>query len=150
MGTVGLCSILVTAAAEAQTANRVVGNCVLQTATISNLRADLQESAGIANPRIDFVIVYSIANPNDGQPIAGGFTGPVLCGRVAFGTLPAVQVQPVLETAPIPAGAGTIDLLGIENALITQYKSSGGTTADIEKRFCHTAGANNDCFRISD
>jgi len=135
--------------AEAQTANRVVGTCVLQPATISNLRADLQESAGIPNPRIDFVVIYTLANPNDGQPISGGFTGPVLCGRTAFGTLPLVAVAPVSQTDTIPA-SGTIDLLGIENALITQYKPTGGAASDTEKRFCHTTGANNDCFRISD
>jgi hypothetical protein len=150
----GLFSLLSAGPVVAQPlANRVVGNCVLSgtavTGLVSSVQAALQ-AAGVSPPtaRVDFVVVYTLANPNDGQPTGEEFTGPVLCRRPAVGSLPAVQVAPVSQTDPIPA-TGTVDLLGIENALITQYRAPSGE-GDIEKRFCHTVGSTNDCFRISD
>lgn len=138
---------------------RVLANCTLNQSAVNFLNQALT-AAGITQPRVDFVVVYSLANSNDGQPVpptppntvSPGFTGPVLCSRLATvvpPVLPTVTFTPVLQTDPIPA-SGTVDLLGIENALITQYKPAGGAASDTEKQFCHTVGAANDCFRISD
>jgi hypothetical protein len=140
--------------APAQTADRVFANCLLPQSIVDDLSEYLQ-GVGIPTPRIDFLVVYAIANENDGQAIAGGFTGPVLCRRGATGgdsPLPAVQVQSVQQTDPIPPGPGTVDLLGVETALITQYQTPSGppNPGNVEKRFCHSVANINDCFRIFD
>jgi hypothetical protein len=117
----------------AQSANHVFSNCQLNT-SLAGLTADLQ-TAGISSPTIDFVVVYSLANPNDGQVVSGGFSGPVLCRG------PSVDVAPETGTDPIP---GAVNLRDIETALITQYVSAGQT----RKRFCHSVNVNSDCFAI--
>ena len=101
-------------------------------------------------PRVDFVVIYTLNNPNDGQTVSGGFTGPVLCVRPAIGSLPAVTATAVPQTEQIPSGSGAVDLLGIETALITQYRIPAGDSGDKQKRFCHSVGEANDCYNISD
>ena len=157
LGVVAFSSSLLTDPAGAQTQpppNQVVGNCLLPTTAITGLRAALQ-GAGIPAPQIDFVVVYSLRNRFDGQAVTGGFTGPVLCRRGAFGSLPVIQVESVSQTDTIPpSGPGTVDLLDIETALITQYQTPSGPPVPdpnrIEKRFCHSVGEASSCFRISD
>jgi len=144
------CALPANAANAQALANRIVSNCTLNATQIAALTPSLV-AAGIPAPTIDFVVVYSLTNPNDGQALGSGgtgpFTGPVLCtsGAVGLEGPPNVNV-----TTPIPAsGSGTVDLLGIETALITQYRTRPAVPpGKVEKRFCHSVGDANDCFRI--
>jgi hypothetical protein len=123
--------------AEAQSPNQIVSPCELDPTTVSALETKVGAVSGSSTPTDDFVVIYSLANPNDGQAVSGGFTGPVLCGR------PGVSVveQTGGGTDAIP---GTVNLRDTETALITQYLTAG----QIRKRFCHSVGVNSDCFVI--
>lgn len=146
------------AAVDPPQPERVWGGCVLDPATVAEIQADVNVGIGLASAtdiRVAFVVVYSL-NDNDGQgPVslgpATGFTGPILCTNPAEVGIP----NEVTESADIPAqtgpsGATSIDILDLEEAMILRYDVNGGAAdGTIEKRFCHTVGVNNDCFRIS-
>jgi hypothetical protein len=133
------CSLSVGPATAQQSANHVVSNCQLDATTLAALAGHVNTAVpGEVAPTIDFIVVYSLANPNDGQDLGtGAFTGPVLCRN------PGVNVAGETGTDPIP---GTVSLLDIETALITQYQATG---APVQKRFCHSVNENSDCFKIS-
>lgn len=131
-------------------ANHVFGGCVLNPGTYAQLVRDVARKAPAAfDPKkvqVSFVVVYTLANPNDGQQLKGGagtFTGPVLCAAPTLRGI-GVGVERIDEQADI----ANIDIRAAEEALILQYKPAGAADGRTEKRFCHTAANNTDCFRI--
>lgn len=135
VGTVG-----VALPALGQTANRL-GLCTLDSTTVGALAGDVGDAVtGVNSSAVEvaFVVVYSISNDNNGQPVAGGTTGPVLCTN---------------PNAPIPfeTSADTdipgIDILDSAEAFLLRFEGSGGTT-EPETRFCHTTNANVDCYLL--
>jgi hypothetical protein len=140
--------------------NKVWGGCVLDvtspTGTVANLMADL-EKGGIPSPEVSFVVVYTLANDNNGQDLGNGtFTGPVICTNRAEVDITAHDKNgnPLKETTDIPTqtdpgGATSVDILEAEEAFLLQYLlNTGDNAGDTEKRVCHTTDANVDCFRI--
>lgn len=118
--------------------------------------ADLKENiiAGsngkITNPAnidVAFIVVYSVNNDNDGQPVSGGHTGPIICINKSLG------VEVTSQTAPIPpagSDASSVDTLDAEDAFILRYVLNGGINdGKKEKVICHTVNDQTDCFRIS-
>lgn len=136
--------------ATAQQFNRFFSGCVLGESgnpTTSDLIDDLEESgvsnAGTPDPEVAFVIVYSVNNDNDGQPLqvggTRGATGPVLCLNDDL-----FDIQGTSQTAPIPPG-GTANFLDLEQVFIVRYQLPTGV---IEKVLCHTVNENTDCVRV--
>ncbi|MGH8580732.1 MAG: hypothetical protein ACREVK_11645 [Gammaproteobacteria bacterium] len=126
--------------------NHVWAGCALTTGTngaVAKLQASLDPSgpSGLNAPpyEIDFVLVYSRANDNDGQQFGAGTTGPILCINPN-----TVAIETTGENTPIPGGTDTVDITALESALILQYEKAGIR----EKRICHTAADNTDCFLI--
>jgi hypothetical protein len=146
--------------AGAQTANRAA-SCVLpnivrgaiQVALNRNLPALNGGSAG-SNLKVDAIVIHSVANPNEGQPLdscppgvaAPCYTGPIVCtfsGPLPIGT-PYVAAT-VAANDPITG----IDLLGSEIQTQIQYRKNTLTGGVIEKLLCLTTDNNNDCFKIT-
>jgi hypothetical protein len=159
---IGVCvSEAAFAAVDPPQPERVWAGCVLSAATVAAIQADVLSGIGLNLPQpvaddiqVAFVFVYSLQD-NDGQgPVktgsVTGFTGPVLCSNPAEVATP-IKVK---ETDDIPgpngpAGATSVDILDLEEAMILRYKVNGGSAnGKIEKRVCHTTGNNNDCHRI--
>ena len=117
--------------------------CSLDAETVERLRDDVADGTGIAGDDIEiaFVVVYSLNNDNNGQPLAGAATGPVLCAD------PTVTGTPAETTADaqIPP-EGTVDIRDSSEAFLLRYEASG--TTEAETRFCHTTNANVDCFQL--
>ena len=126
-----------------QDANRL-GTCLLDPSTVTALQNDVADGVdGIAGDDVEiaFVVVYSLNNDNNGQPLDGLATGPVLCADAAVTGIPA-------ETAaddPIPP-VGTVDIRDSSEAFLLRYEESD--TTEAETRFCHTTNANVDCFLL--
>jgi hypothetical protein len=134
-------------------ANRIFAACTFTTAS---LRAALTINSSFKNKFADndvqasYILIYVRTNPNDGQKLDGTpptFTGPVLC--VNSGT---ESIDQTTETTVIPTQSGvtSVDILDAEEALHLRYKLNPPPAPgkDIEKRVCHTANANSDCFFI--
>lgn len=114
--------------------------------TIAGLEADLEVGSGIGDAQVDFVLVYSLANDNDGQDLGeAGFTGPILCTRPAVVGVAGVNSTATDENTPIGTEADPVDITALEQALILQYDKDGTR----EKRICHTVAGNTDCFLIT-
>jgi hypothetical protein len=145
-------------AAVAQTAppgpsaDRTWGGCVLDTqegGTVDNLLADL-DAGGIpasnnsGSRQVAFVVVYSISNDNNGQPIGTrDLTGPVICtNRNVVDIVTTEQTRSIPET-----GGGTVDILNAASAFSLRYRVNNSGL--FENRLCHTVDSNADCFRIS-
>jgi hypothetical protein len=139
--------------ATAQQFNRFFSGCVLGEGgnpTTSDLIADL-EASGVSNtgsipdPEVAFVIVYSVNNDNDGQPLqvggTRGATGPVLCLNDDL-----FDIQSTSQTAAIPQ-SGNANFLDMEQVFIVRYQLVA--TGEIQKVLCHTVNENVDCVRIS-
>jgi hypothetical protein len=137
--------------AAAQTANRAAG-CVLpnivraaiQVALNVRLPALNGGTAG-SNLSVDAIVIHSVTNDNEGQPLdGGGFTGPIVC--TFSSPLPVGTPYNIAST-----GANTpingIDLLASEIQTQVQYRRNSNNV--IEKLMCLTTRNNNDCFRIS-
>jgi hypothetical protein len=97
--------------------------------TIEKLKADVAAATGIpvASVQIDYVVVYSNALPNHGQPLpppGGGTTGPVLCVNAD-----RVSVSDTSSDAPIPASpsAPGIDIIATDQSLQVQYAEEDET-----------------------
>jgi hypothetical protein len=100
-----------------------------------------------------YILIYVRQNPNDGQRLDGTpptFTGPVLCINSD-----TESIDQTTETTAIPnstnhPGVTSVDILGTEEALHLRYELNPppGPGGDIEKRVCHTAATNTDCFFI--
>ena len=116
---------------------------LIQAALNNSLPALNGGSAGL-NLKVDAIVIHSVVNPNEGQPLdAGGFTGPIVCtfaGPLPVGTPYAIQA--VSANAAIT----NIDLLGSE--IQTQIQYERNSTGLIEKLMCLSTRSNNDCFRI--
>ena len=157
----GIVAVMTTAAAQEE--NRVYADCEIDGRVLAPLAQAIRENSNIFVTRqsINFVVVYSLALPNNGQAFFDGeggegeveseefvppkFTGPVICTNRAFGFLSGrTDIEPTTEDARIPPGEGQVDLLGLNEALVLQYQQSRR-----EVRFCHTAKAGVDCFNLS-
>ncbi|MCU0893726.1 MAG: hypothetical protein MUD06_05275 [Rhodospirillales bacterium] len=95
--------------------------------TLEKLQADVAAAADIdpASVRIDYVVVYSNALQNHGQPLPGGeTTGPVLCADAN-----SVSVSETSSDAPIPATASAagIDIIETDQSLQVQYAEDENT-----------------------
>jgi len=143
----------------APAANRVWAGCQLSPTTVTALIGNLEATGGIpsGNAAVSFVVVYTLANDNNGQHLSGpNFTGPVICtnpgqvGITAFDKNGETGGNRITETTDIPTqthpSGGTIDILEAEEEFILKYVLSGSTAP--EKRLCHSTGPNVDCFRI--
>jgi hypothetical protein len=124
----------------AQTANEVWAGCVLTTDAVAGLADSL---APIEGAEIAFVVVYSLNNDNDGQPVSGGFTGPVICTNPDEVSAP----EPTTQTDNIGTPDDTVTILDAEEAFLLQYQFEA-EPINIEKRFCHTVDSETDCFLI--
>jgi hypothetical protein len=130
----------VAVAQDAPNLNRIWAGCALSQDTVDALLLDVA-AGGIEDPEIAFVVVYSLNNDNDGQPVTvqgqAGFTGPVICRNTD------------VVSAPVPTSqtdnVGTVTILDAEEAFLLRL----GSGSSISKRVCHTVNNNTDCFRIS-
>lgn len=89
--------------------------------TVEKLQADVAAATGIDPTlvRIDYVVVYSNALQNHGQPLpGGGTTGPVLCADAG-----SVSVSETSSDTPIPSSpsAPGIDIIETDQSLQVQY-----------------------------
>jgi hypothetical protein len=143
--------------ALAQTANEIWAGCVLSTGgeegeanTVGDLAGDLIDSGISDNDdlQVAFVVVYSLKNDNDGQPVSGGFTGPVICANPEVVSVP---LETTSQTDNIPPDDDedhdTVTISDAEEAFLLQYQFDQEPT-DIEKRFCHTVDSETFCFLI--
>jgi hypothetical protein len=127
------------------------------------LRENVAESLLIPeeNVEIAFVVVYALNNPNNGQPVPGGFTGPIICTNPGNEEVTGVGItgfnrfnQLLTEASEIPTdtdpgAADSVDIVGAEEAFILQYQLNGGSNdGNVEKRICHTVAGNTDCFIV--
>lgn len=129
--------------ALAQTAGHVWAGCVLTDDAVTELEASVAAGAGIGTPEIAFVVVYSLNNDNDGQPVTGGVTGPVICRNNAVVSAPV----PTTQTNDIGSASDTVTVLDGEEAFLLRYQFDD-PPQDIEKRVCHTVDSETDCFLI--
>lgn len=120
--------------------DHVWGGCVLTTGAVGALRRSLigPDGEGVRSPQVDFVLVYTLQNDNDGQHFGDGTTGPILCTNPD-----TVSIETTLENTRIP-DSGKVDIKALEQALIMQYQQAGIRN----KRICHTVADNTDCFLI--
>lgn len=120
--------------------DHVWGGCVLTPNAVSGLGESLKSGVP-TDHEIDFVLVYSLQNDNDGQHFGKGTTGPILCSNPK-----TVAIETTEENTPIPDGPGKVDIKALEQALIMQYQQQDGSR---NKRICHTVAGNTDCFLIT-
>jgi len=96
----------------------------------------------IETSKVDYLVVYTRANPNDGQLLSGlspSYSGPVLCSNPG-----TVAIGQVLDNTLVPA---SVDLKGLNHATYLQYVALGAG-ANTEKKICHSAIPNVDCFLV--
>ena len=109
--------------------------------TVDALLLDVAAGQGIGTPEVAFVVVYSLNNDNDGQPVAvqgqSGFTGPIICRNNEV----AGSIADTSQTTDV----GNVSILDAEEAFVLRVQSG----SSIAKRVCHTVNNNTDCFRIS-
>ncbi len=78
------------------------GSCVLPNvvrgiiqAALNNQLPELNGGSAGLNLKVDAIVIHSVVNPNEGQPLdVGGFTGPIVCtfaGPLPVGTPYAIQ-----------------------------------------------------------
>jgi|APTNR8051073442_1049403.scaffolds.fasta_scaffold01145_9 hypothetical protein len=94
-------------------------SCILTKSAISALTASLKNKpANIKTPTpvIDYVVVYTNTNPNHGQAVPGGYTGPVLCINQE-----RVTVADTASDGPISG----IDIIETDQSLQVQYGPAG-------------------------
>jgi hypothetical protein len=116
--------------------------------TIEKLTADVAAATGIAvaSVQIDYVVVYSNALANHGQPLpGGGTTGPVLCVNGD-----RVSVSETSSDTPIPASppaspSATIDIIATDQSLQVQYAEEDET----KTLFCAAYADLDECKAIS-
>jgi hypothetical protein len=144
--------------------DRAWGGCVLNPTAVTQLIQSIRDSSipgtiQDSQVKVGFVVVYTLANDNDGQPLGGStFTGPVVCKNPSEVGITALDNTgaPLKETTDIPTQtdpgpvkATSIDILAAEEAFALQYTLNNGSNAGkIEKRACYTTKGNVECFRI--
>jgi hypothetical protein len=133
------------------TADRIFSECTFTTGAATT-RGTLNSALHISPQDLNllqggevqasYILIYVRENPNDGQDLKSSpsFTGPILCINED-----TVDIVETTEGTEIP---GPIDILGAEEASHLQYRPTGGTVADTEKRVCHTVASNTYCFNI--
>ena len=107
----------------------------------------------VSNVAIDFIVVHSVPQENDGQPLrAGGTTGPIICSFSGGIPVPPTpyRIETTRENVLIPSGDATsATILSNQQQSVMQYRINGGTrNGQIEKRICQTTDGNSDCFRL--
>ena len=121
--------------------NRIWAGCLLSPEAVDALEADVAAGQGIGTPEVAFVVVYSLNNDNDGQPVSvagqAGFTGPIICRNTEV----AGNIADTTQTTDV----GNVTILDAEEAFVLRYQSPSSTA----KRVCHTVNNNTDCFSIS-
>ena len=133
------------------TPNRVFSECTFTTGS-STTKGTLNSVLDIDSPDLNdleggeiqasYIVIYVLENPNDGQDLASStsFTGPIICTNVD-----TVDISITTEGTVIP---GPVDITGAQESSHVQFRPTGGTAADTEKRVCHTVASNTDCFLI--
>jgi hypothetical protein len=130
--------------------NRVWAGCSLRPQDVQAVKDAMSTSDAnhqLGGKEVAFIVVYT-RNPNDGQALAGtpppGYTAPVVCLNPGpdVNTGVSLGIQTTTEEKDIPnatdqPGATSVDLLDIEEALLTRYKVNKASPT-IEKRFCHS------------
>jgi hypothetical protein len=149
-------------AIQPPTRNRVWAGCQLDYYTAEQIRSAIAAGTGMSPYGIDvsFIVVYSLSETNDGQPLAaGGSTGPIICRTDGVAIERTTEQEDLPNAADHGEDAESVDLLDVEEALALRYQVNYGEGSSTEKRFCHslssTDGATNqptetnvDCFRI--
>ena len=115
--------------ASAVTANHA-GSCVLPNvvrgiiqAALNNQLPELNGGSAGLNLKVDAIVIHSVTNPNEGQPLdAGGHTGPIVC--TFAGPLP-VGTPYSINSVPANEAINTIDLLGSEIQTQIQFREIG-------------------------
>jgi hypothetical protein len=137
--------------AAAQVAEDRAAKCVLPNIVRGAIQVALNANLGPlnggragSNLAVDVIVIHSVNNENEGQPLnGGGFTGPIVCSFA--GPLPiGVPYQIRNTTADTPVN--NIDLLASEIQTQVQYRRR--SDGKKEKQLCLTTKTNNDCFRI--
>jgi len=138
---------LAQSAPPAPTANHTWGGCTLDAQTVEaiknriNFGGQFDTQNPNANFNVSFILVYSLSNDNDGQPLkppASGYTGAILCTNPE-----SVGIQTTTETATLSG----VDIRDVEQVHILQYREpSGGPT---KKRVCSVTDSFTDCFTVS-
>lgn len=149
VGVATLASLVLAAGdVRAQFAANQAGSCVLGNGAKSALEQSLKNDAGLTgNLSVDVIVIHSVANPNEGQPIGGGnFTGPIVCTFRGSSGAVLNSITPTNANTKIPA-SGTIDILGTELVSAIQYRRNSNNL--IEKLMCLTTDNNNNCFTIA-
>jgi hypothetical protein len=134
-------------------ANQIYSNCTFTISDLDDLEIEDIDNTDLLNNGVleaSYIIIYVRENPNDGQEIfelvgevletTNTFTGPILCTNSDTDI-----ATPTTEADLIPPSAGTVDILGAEEASHLQYEPATGVP---EKRVCHTVAGNTDCFLI--
>jgi hypothetical protein len=128
--------------------NRVWAGCSLRPQDVQAVKDAMTASDStnkLGSKDVAFIVVYS-RSPNDGQALAdaSGYTGPVVCLNPGpdVNTGVSLGIQTTTEEKDIPnttdqPGATSVDLLDIEEALLTRYKVNKASPT-VEKRFCHS------------
>lgn len=144
-----VCMVGTAGPAFGQDATRL-GLCSLSAGAVTALRNDVaDDETGLdvdpADVEVAFVVVYSLNDDNNGQPLAVGTTGPILCTNPAVaGSFPP---SPTFADDPIPPDPeDTVDIFDSAEAFLLRYEESG--SGEPETRFCHTTNANVDCYLL--
>jgi hypothetical protein len=147
----GLLAGLSSLAQADPTANRIFFECTFTTGSSttagtlnSALHISSQDLSLLQNNQVQasYILIYVRENPNDGQDLRNSpsFTGPILCTNE--------NTVDIVETTEGTEILGPVDILGAEEASHLQYRPTGGTVADTEKRVCHTVASSTYCFNI--
>jgi hypothetical protein len=132
--------------------NRIFFNCTFTTADLQSI-LNIPTVSALAGHQVrpSYIIIYNRQNPNDGQQIGttSTYTGPVLCINEDTDNVFPTSEGTQIPNATNQPGAIAVDVLGAEEVSNLQYKSVLATgPGNTEKRVCHTAAGNTDCFLI--
>ena len=114
-------------------------------AALNNSLPELNGGSAGLNLKVDAIVIHSVVNPNEGQPLdAGGFTGPIVCtfaGPLPVGTPYSINSVPANDS---DKRISTCSDRRFRPKSSFERKSTGL----IEKLMCLSTRNNNDCFRI--
>lgn len=135
-----LMSLCLAGPAVAQDANRL-GLCSLSSGAVTALQSDVAAET-LGDVEVAFVVVYSLNFDNNGQPLNGAATGPILCVNEDVTGVPSST----FATEEIPDDGGTVDIFDSAEAFLLRFEET--ESGEPETRFCHTTNANVDCFLL--